>query len=273
MTAFHGSLEESILAICNATSLWIIYMSDLWKLTNDGWMLLHENASVPYYVYPDDHMGDCIGDRDTKPWSSLHRIADCIGDSIAILKQPMIGCFNIAIESPIQSRVAAASLWANYNFTYLRCRLFILRSQAATPLWWNLSWIGDTIAIVFIITIIIIDNDRRESVSTGGRYLASLWAKDGILYLFGGKVYNTSLDQMYPVDHFDILWLRRYKNDVWKFENQTWTQLYGFNGVGNEAGSFNTSGLSIFNNPGARQGAVTWVYNDTLYLFGGQGFW
>ena len=63
-----------------------------------------------------------------------------------------------------------------------------------------------------------------------------------------------------------------YLNDLWKYNPTTneWTWVSGANTT-NQIGAYGSIGIaSSANVPGARFGCVSWIYNDVLYLYGGQ---
>jgi N-acetylneuraminic acid mutarotase len=63
-------------------------------------------------------------------------------------------------------------------------------------------------------------------------------------------------------------------NDLWKYEIATgeWTWVNGSN-TKNQPGVYGTKGVAAESNvPGAREFAITWLENGSLWLFGGRGF-
>jgi len=96
----------------------------------------------------------------------------------------------------------------------------------------------------------------------GAREAAASWADNaGNLWLFGGYGFATT--------NLHVL-----MNDLWKYNisSNTWTWVNGSN-IGNESGIYGTQGIAaVNNNPGARNGAATWLDNNgNLWLFGGRG--
>ena len=99
----------------------------------------------------------------------------------------------------------------------------------------------------------------------GGRFDAVTWTDSkGHLWLYGGR--GTSAD--YGPD----LWL----NDLWEFDPSTgeWTWMGGDSSTGgldSLPGVYGTLGTpAAGNNPGSREGAVSWIDNKgNLWLFGG----
>jgi N-acetylneuraminic acid mutarotase len=89
----------------------------------------------------------------------------------------------------------------------------------------------------------------------GGRYNGSSWVYNNKLYLFGGRgLATTSITG-------DL-------NDLWEYNpitnNFTW--IKGRNVI-NKPGIYDA-----LLRPGARSGALSWDYNNKLYLMGGSGF-
>jgi N-acetylneuraminic acid mutarotase len=92
-----------------------------------------------------------------------------------------------------------------------------------------------------------------------GRIFAASWIYNGQLYLFGGEDGSQTIS-----------------NDLWRYsiatKNWTWIKGAGPN-ITNQAGIYGTQGVAaVINTPGARYKANTWVYNNKVYLFGGNGF-
>ena len=94
----------------------------------------------------------------------------------------------------------------------------------------------------------------------GGRQNSITWKdSNGNLWLFGGSGFAAS-------------GALGYLNDLWKYDITTnqWTWVSGTNAI-NQTGNYGSLGVSnAANVPGARYGAVSWIENDHLYLFGGQ---
>jgi hypothetical protein len=89
----------------------------------------------------------------------------------------------------------------------------------------------------------------------GGRSSSATWVLNNKFYLFGG--FNGS----------------GFHNDLWVFDPNAneWIWLSGSNST-NQTGIYGTQGVASVNNtPGARGLGMTWVFNDKLYLFGGNG--
>ncbi len=82
----------------------------------------------------------------------------------------------------------------------------------------------------------------------------------GNFWLFGG-------------DGYDIAGRNSYLNDLWKFDGENWTWVSGDNTIQNK-GVYGTKGVGDpANNPGAREGSVSWIdSDDNLWLFAGYGF-
>jgi N-acetylneuraminic acid mutarotase len=93
----------------------------------------------------------------------------------------------------------------------------------------------------------------------GARRSYSTWVLNNKLYLFGGYgAGNAGFGQL---------------NDLWIFDPTTtnWTWLKGSKGI--QGGIYGTKGTSDANNtPGGREGAISWVANNKLYLLGGNGY-
>lgn len=89
----------------------------------------------------------------------------------------------------------------------------------------------------------------------GARTSSATWTINDKLYLFGGINSNG------------------FFNDLWVYDTNTsnWTWLSG-SSLLNQTGNYGVKGVSSPNNvPGARFLSMTWVYNNKLYLFGGNG--
>ncbi len=98
----------------------------------------------------------------------------------------------------------------------------------------------------------------------GGRRYPSMWiTSDGHIWVFGGLGRDAS-------NTFDGR-----LNDLWEFNPSTseWTWVAGSDLLDQNA-SYGTIEVSASSNvPGARAGAMAWTNtNDTLWLFGGQGY-
>jgi N-acetylneuraminic acid mutarotase len=96
--------------------------------------------------------------------------------------------------------------------------------------------------------------------SPGGRVWAYSWTdKAGNLWLFGGE----GLDANGETAADDL-------NDLWEYSNGEWTWMGGSN-IAGQAGAYGVPGApSPGNNPGARDGGVSWIdaYGN-FWLFGG----
>ena len=94
----------------------------------------------------------------------------------------------------------------------------------------------------------------------GGRQNSISWIdSNGNLWLFGGNGF---------AETGGIAYL----NDLWKYDvtNNTWTWVSGSK-TSNQAAVYGTQGTESGSNiPSARFGALSWIQNDNLYLFGGQ---
>lgn len=89
----------------------------------------------------------------------------------------------------------------------------------------------------------------------GARFWHVMWSLNDVVYMFGGQTGG-------------------YKNDLWKYDPATnnWTWLKGSTGS-NVPGVYGTKAVAApANNPGARIQAGGCVYNNKLYLFGGEGY-
>lgn len=95
----------------------------------------------------------------------------------------------------------------------------------------------------------------------GPRHTSISWTVGDTFWLFGGL-------------GFDGIATSGALNDLWKFNknNGQWTWVSG-NNARNQKGVYGTKGIgSTSNVPGARFGSVSWVEDDTLWLFGGFGY-
>jgi hypothetical protein len=84
----------------------------------------------------------------------------------------------------------------------------------------------------------------------GSRENCTTWVLNGKLYLYGGG-----------------------KDELWRYDPITgqWTWLSGNDN--NKYAIFGTQGISAStNSPGALSGAISWVHNNKLYLYGGTGY-
>lgn len=93
----------------------------------------------------------------------------------------------------------------------------------------------------------------------GSRYDSFSWELNGQLYLMGGTI-------------FDAIGVKGYGNDLWKYNPVTnnWIWLKG-SSFADPPDNFGTKGISNSNNtPGGRRGSATWVFNNKLYLMGGE---
>jgi ELWxxDGT repeat protein len=108
--------------------------------------------------------------------------------------------------------------------------------------------------------ILIPENYGTQSVPAssnmpGARFWHVMWSLNNVVYMFGGQTGG-------------------YKNDLWKYDPATnnWTWLKGSTGS-NVPGVYGTKAVAApANNPGARIQAGGCVYNNKLYLFGGEGY-
>lgn len=92
---------------------------------------------------------------------------------------------------------------------------------------------------------------HANSNTPGARRRSQTWVLNNKLYLFGGD---------------------NYQGDMWVFDPVTnnWAWLGG--NATSTYGIYGTQGMaSATNHPGGRIGAVTWTYNNKLYMFGGYG--
>lgn len=96
--------------------------------------------------------------------------------------------------------------------------------------------------------------------SPGSRRDAATWVLNNKLYLFGGEVnFNGSANS--------------FADDLWEYNPTTgyWTWLSG--NVNNKYSRYGAQGVSSpTNKPSASKPTASWVYNDKLYMFGGEGF-
>ncbi|MDI1355869.1 MAG: kelch repeat-containing protein [bacterium] len=101
------------------------------------------------------------------------------------------------------------------------------------------------------------------SNNPGGRYVASSWIDNaGRFWVFGGEAYAVSFGS-------------GKSNELWRYNPTTseWTWMNGYSLL-NQNGNYGTIGVSSpFNNPGSRQGGMTWKDSSgDLWLFGGYGY-
>jgi N-acetylneuraminic acid mutarotase len=93
------------------------------------------------------------------------------------------------------------------------------------------------------------------------RFSSSSWIdSSNNLYLFGGYGYSTD----------NSGWLM---NDLWKWDGQNWTWIYGSNAT-TINGTYGTKGVpSSSIGPGSRRNGLTWRDSSgDLYMFGGYGY-
>jgi N-acetylneuraminic acid mutarotase len=86
----------------------------------------------------------------------------------------------------------------------------------------------------------------------GGRYGGSSWVYNNKLYLFGGRGLATTASE-------------GYLNDLWEYDPTTNNWIKGRNII-NQSGVYDAP-----LKPGARSDALSWDYNNKLYLMGGRG--
>ena len=62
-------------------------------------------------------------------------------------------------------------------------------------------------------------------------------------------------------------------NDLWSFNINTnkWTWVSG-NETGNQYGIYESLDESTLLIPGSRHSSISWIHNETLWLFGGAGY-
>ncbi len=123
----------------------------------------------------------------------------------------------------------------------------------------NWIWIsGDNVSD--IPGVYVIQGQPATTNSIGARDNAITWANGNKLFLFSGFS-TTTIYTNIPNGFY---------NDLWDFKNGNWVWEKGSNDV-NQFGVYSGSESSF--TPGARRGSVSWRKGDSLFLFGGEGYY
>lgn len=143
------------------------------------------------------------------------------------------------------------------NIAYMRKLIFFLLLCMHTAVYsQNWAWLKGPF-LVYQESKYGIQNVLSSTNSLGARQGGSSWYLNGDFYTFGGQGISKGAEG--------------YFNDLWKYDSvsKNWVWLKG-DTILYSPGHFGTKGIADpANVPCARTSAVSWVYNNEFYLFGG----